>query len=97
MPGHFRELQHAETLLEHRGFQRRRPGPPLCESASENALMDPVETGTVRMIGMADFTRTLGEVRPSIGPWMETARNVALYANTTGECDELARWLRKQR
>ena len=69
----------------------------LCESAPENALMDSVDTGTVRMIGMADFTRALGEVRPSIGPWMETARNVALHANATGEYDELARWLRKQR
>jgi len=69
----------------------------LCESASENALMDSVETGTVRMIGMGDFTRALAEVRPSTGPWMETARNVALYANPTGEYDELATWLRKQR
>jgi len=69
----------------------------LCESASENALMESVETGTVRMIGMGDFTRALAEVRPSTGPWMETARNVALYANATGEYDELAAWLRKQR
>ena len=69
----------------------------LCESASENALMDSVETGAVRMIGMGDFTRALAEVRPSTGPWMETARNVALYANPTGEYDELAAWLRKQR
>ncbi|MCY7400628.1 MAG: ATP-binding protein [Nocardioides sp.] len=69
----------------------------LCESASENALMDSVETGTVRMIGMGDFTLALAEVRPSTGPWMETARNVALYANPTGEYDELATWLRKQR
>ncbi len=69
----------------------------LCESASENALMDSVDTGTVRMIGMGDFTRALAEVRPSTGPWMETARNVALYANATGEYDELAKWLRKQR
>ena len=69
----------------------------LCESASENALMESVETGTVRMIGMGDFTRALAEVRSSTGPWMETARNVALYANATGEYDELAKWLRKQR
>jgi len=59
--------------------------------------MDSVDSGTVRMIGMGDFTRALAEVRPSIGPWMETARNVALYANATGEYDELATWLRKQR
>ena len=69
----------------------------LCESASENALMDSVGSGTVRMIGMTDFDRALAEVRPSIRPWLETARNVALYANASGEYDELAAWLRKQR
>ncbi|CAM3602991.1 AAA family ATPase [Nocardioides zeicaulis] len=69
----------------------------LCESASEYALLDSVDTGQVRMIGMTDFDRALGEIRPSIGPWMETARNVALYANASGEYDDLAKWLRKQR
>lgn len=69
----------------------------LCESASENALMESVGSGEVRMIGMADFDQALGEIRPSIRPWMETARNVALYANASGEYDELAKWLRKQR
>ena len=69
----------------------------LCESASENALMDSVGSGTVRMIGMADFDQALAEIRPSIGPWMETARNVALYANASGEYDDLAKWLRKKR
>lgn len=69
----------------------------LCESASENALMDSVGSGTVRMIRMVDFDRALAEVRPSIGPWMETARNVTLYANASGEYDELAKWLRKRR
>lgn len=69
----------------------------LCESASEIALMDSVGTGKVRMIGMADFDQALSEVRPSIGPWVETARNVALYANASGEYDDLAKWLRKRR
>ncbi len=69
----------------------------LCESASENALMDSVGSGQVRMIAMTDFDQALAEIRPSIGPWMETARNVALYANASGEYDDLAKWLRKQR
>lgn len=69
----------------------------LCESASENALMESVGSGTVRMIQMADFDRALSEIRPSIGPWVETARNVALYANASGEYDDLAKWLRKRR
>ena len=69
----------------------------LCESASENALMESVGSGQVRMIGMSDFDQALSEIRPSIGPWVETARNVALYANASGEYDELATWLRKRR
>lgn len=69
----------------------------VCESASENALMDSVGSGTVRMIQMRDFDQALAEIRPSIGPWMETARNVALYANASGDYDDLAKWLRKQR
>ena len=69
----------------------------LCESASEQALMDSVESGEVRMIGMRDFEAARAEIRPSIGPWTESARNVALYANASGEYDELAAWLRKRR
>ena len=68
----------------------------LCESAAEVALMDSVRTGTPRTMAMADFEAALHEVRPSIGPWLETARNVALYANHDGEYDELARHLRKR-
>ncbi|WP_341229951.1 AAA family ATPase [Nocardioides salarius] len=68
----------------------------LCESAAEVALMDSVRSGTPRMIGMPDFAAALEEVRPSIEPWLETARNVALFANNDGQYDELARYLRKR-
>jgi SpoVK/Ycf46/Vps4 family AAA+-type ATPase len=68
----------------------------ICDTASEHALMASAESGDIRMIGMADLEAALAEVRPSIGPWMETARNVALFANQSGEYDELARFLRKQ-
>lgn len=66
----------------------------LCESAAETALMDSVASGNPRMISMADFDRALSQVHPSMGPWLETARNVALYANPNGEYDDLARYLR---
>ena len=49
------------------------------------------------MIGQADVESALREVRPSLGPWFETARNVALFANEDGTYDELAAYLRKQR
>jgi SpoVK/Ycf46/Vps4 family AAA+-type ATPase len=67
----------------------------ICDTASEHALMSSAESGEVRMIGMADIEAALAEVRPSIGPWLETARNVALFANQSGEYDELAKYLRR--
>ena len=69
----------------------------LCETAAEYALLDSVATGTPRMISMADFRTALPEVRPSIGPWLDTASNVALYANSSGDYDDLAAWLRKHK
>ena len=67
----------------------------VCDTASELALMDSATSGDIRMIGMADLERALAEVKPSIGPWLETARNVALFANQSGEYDELAKYLRR--
>ncbi len=69
----------------------------LCDSAAEIALMEAAETGNVRMIGQADVDTALKEVRPSVGPWFETARNVALFANEDGTYDELLAYLRKSR
>lgn len=69
----------------------------VCESASEIALIDSARTGEVRMIQMADLETALQDIRPSIGPWVETARNVALYANASGEYDDLAAFVRKFR
>ena len=67
----------------------------LVDSAAEIALLDSVRTGVSRMITMADVQQAMRDVRPSIGPWLETARNVALYANESGEYDELAAYIRK--
>jgi len=69
----------------------------LCDSAAEIALMEAAETGQVRMIGQADVEAALKDVRPSVGPWFETARNVALFANEDGTYDELLAYLRKSR
>jgi AAA+ superfamily predicted ATPase len=69
----------------------------LIDAAAERALLDSVATHTVRMITMADFDAVLGEVKPSVGPWFETARNVAEFGNTDGSYDELLAYLRKRR
>jgi len=69
----------------------------VCETAAESALLDSVRAQEPRMIGNADLEAAIGEIRPSIGAWFETARNVALFANEGGAYDELAAYLRKRR
>jgi len=69
----------------------------ICETSAERALMDSVRRGTPRMIGQADLEAAIGEVRPSLGPWFDTARNVALFANEGGAYDDLAAYLKKHR
>jgi SpoVK/Ycf46/Vps4 family AAA+-type ATPase len=69
----------------------------ICETAAERALLDSVRLGSPRMIGQPDLEASVAEVRPSLGPWFETARNVALFANEGGAYDDLAAYLRKRR
>jgi AAA+ superfamily predicted ATPase len=69
----------------------------ICETAAERALMDSVRTGEARMIGQPDLEAAIGEVKPSLGSWFDTARNVALFANEGGTYDDLAAYLRKRR
>lgn len=69
----------------------------LCEAAAELALEDSLATGKIRAIGMNDFKRGLKEVKPSVRPWFETARNYALYANEGGVYDELIEYLKARR
>jgi len=69
----------------------------ICETAAEQALLDSVQRGEARLIGQADLEGAIGEVRPSLGTWFETARNVALFANEGGAYDDLVAYLRKRR
>ena len=69
----------------------------ICETAAERALLDSVTRGEPRLIGQADLEAAAGEVRPSLGTWFDTARNVALFANEGGAYDDLVAYLRKRR
>jgi AAA+ superfamily predicted ATPase len=69
----------------------------LCDSAAEHAMHDSIMSGDVRMIEQRDFDRALREVRPSTGPWMSAARNVAMFANESGTYDDLAAYLKKRK
>ena len=69
----------------------------VCESAAELALLDSVRTGTARLIGQDDLVTAAGQIRPSLRPWFESARNVALYADEGGGYDELAAYLKRHK
>jgi SpoVK/Ycf46/Vps4 family AAA+-type ATPase len=69
----------------------------LCDAAAERALLDSARTGNARMIVMADLEAALREVKPSIGPWLDAARNVALFANEGGQYDELLAYLKQHK
>ena len=69
----------------------------VCESAAEMALMDSARTGSVRMIQMRDLEVALQQVGPSVGPWLESARNVALFANASGDYDDLLTYLKRRK
>jgi SpoVK/Ycf46/Vps4 family AAA+-type ATPase len=69
----------------------------VCESAAELALLDSARSGTVRMISQGDLSAAVRQVQPSLGPWFESARNVALFANEGGAYDELAAYLKKRK
>jgi SpoVK/Ycf46/Vps4 family AAA+-type ATPase len=69
----------------------------ICENAAERALLDSARSGTARMIDMRDLEQAVHDVKPSIGPWLETAKNVAQFANEGGTYDELLTYLRKRR
>jgi len=67
----------------------------VCEVASENVLMECVSTGEARMIQMKDLLSALGDVRPSIGGWLESARNVVTFGEDDGTFEELRAYLKK--
>ena len=69
----------------------------ICDSATQLAMADSVRTGQVRPVTMADINAASAQIRPSAGPWFETARNVVEFANNDGTYDELAKYLRRRK
>jgi AAA+ superfamily predicted ATPase len=69
----------------------------VCEVGAERALLDSARTGTTRLIEMADLDAAISEIKPSIRPWLESARNVALFANEGGQYDELLAYLKRRK
>ena len=66
----------------------------IIEEATERALEASLDSGRVEPISTAAVHAALERVKPSIGPWLETARNHVIYANKSGDYDELEAYLR---
>ena len=69
----------------------------VCETAAERAMSDSVRSGQIRGIRQGDLQAAIAEIRPSTGPWLEIARNVAQFANESGTYDDLLAYLKKRR
>jgi SpoVK/Ycf46/Vps4 family AAA+-type ATPase len=69
----------------------------LCDTATQLGMADSMRSGQVRPVTMADIDTALAQIKPSTGPWFETARNVVEFANNDGTYDELAKYLRRKK
>jgi SpoVK/Ycf46/Vps4 family AAA+-type ATPase len=69
----------------------------VCRVAAESAMLDSARSGIRRPISHEDLSGALTTVRPSIEPWLDTARTVVEFANGDGSYDELAEYLRSRK
>lgn len=67
----------------------------VVEYATELAIEASMERGDEVPIDTDMLFEALGDIRPSTRPWLESARNYALYANESGSWDDLAAFLKK--
>ena len=68
----------------------------ICENGGRTGSDGIGRRGEPRLIGTPDLEAAIAEVKPSLGAWFDTARNVALFANEGGTYDDLAADLRKR-
>jgi len=69
----------------------------IAETATERAMTDSISSGTVSPITNKDLKKAASSVKPSTGPWLETARNYALYSNDSGQFDDLLAYMKRKR
>ena len=69
----------------------------ICDTAVELAMERAVKSGRVEPIDQKLLDKAAKGVKPSIGPWLDTARNFVTFSNQDGEYDELDLFLKSQR
>ncbi|WP_295769129.1 AAA family ATPase [uncultured Mucilaginibacter sp.] len=65
----------------------------LIELATEEKLRQSMRSGKIEKITQADVVNAIKKVRPSTKEWFNTARNYALYSNTSGMYDDIKAYL----
>jgi SpoVK/Ycf46/Vps4 family AAA+-type ATPase len=69
----------------------------VCDEAVEAALARSIERGAVQPVEHADLAAAAKRVRPSIGQWLDVAKNYAMFSNEGGEYDELLAYVSGRR
>ncbi|MFE8958172.1 AAA family ATPase [Streptomyces iakyrus] len=69
----------------------------LCRSAIEIAMQDALARGRIRGVTTADFHTALRDVRPSVGPWFESAKNVVAFAKQDDRYRDLITYLGRRK
>ena len=69
----------------------------ICEIATEKSLERAIASGKVEPITDKELKSALQEVRPSTSAWFETARNYAMFANSSGEFNDLVEYMKAHR
>ena len=68
----------------------------LCGVAVELALERALDTGAVAPIVQDMLVRAQQDTQPSIGAWLQTARNYAEFSNERGVFDDFLTYLRSR-
>lgn len=66
----------------------------VCEAAAEQALMRSVRSGVVGPVRQQDLRAAVNETAPSVGAWLEVAKNVVRFGRDDGTHAELREYLR---
>lgn len=69
----------------------------VCDTAVERAMERAVKSGRIEAVDQKGLEKAAKSVKPSVGPWLETARNFVAFSNTDGLYDELEQYLSSQR
>ncbi|MEM7430500.1 MAG: AAA family ATPase [Pseudomonadota bacterium] len=69
----------------------------VCDSATEFALARAMKSGSMSPVTEDDVRAALNEVQPSVGRWFQTAKNYALFGNTSGEFNDLVDYIKKNK